>query len=149
MFDIGFIEVFALFIVALLVIGPKDLPVVAKQIFLYVRKIRAGFLSVKSEVEKELDLDSLKEEFSGDVIKNTIGYDEFQKSLDSLKEEGDDAAKFLNEEANKIKEESKKSLDTNIEMTPLKKSGDEESDTPVEPIRDIDEQKESSKSNDN
>lgn len=60
MFDIGFSEIFVIAIVALLVLGPERLPKAARFAGLWVRRARAQWYSVKSELENELADDELK-----------------------------------------------------------------------------------------
>ena len=60
MFDIGFSELFVIAIVALLVLGPERLPKAARFAGLWLRRARAQWYSVKSELETELADDELK-----------------------------------------------------------------------------------------
>lgn len=60
MFDIGFSELFVIGLVALLVLGPERLPKAARFAGLWVRRARAQWYSVKSELENELTDDELK-----------------------------------------------------------------------------------------
>lgn len=60
MFDIGFSELFIVAIVALMVLGPERLPRAARFTGLWVRRARAQWYSVKSELERELADDELK-----------------------------------------------------------------------------------------
>ncbi len=60
MFDIGFSEVFVIAIVALIVLGPERLPKAARFAGLWVRRARAQWYSVKSELERELADEDLK-----------------------------------------------------------------------------------------
>lgn len=60
MFDIGFTELLVVFIVALLVVGPERLPMVARKFGLYVGKLRRSFQSIKDEVEQELEIEAVK-----------------------------------------------------------------------------------------
>ena len=60
MFDIGFSELFVIAIVALLVLGPERLPKAARFAGLWVRRARAQWYSVKSELEHELAAEELK-----------------------------------------------------------------------------------------
>jgi sec-independent protein translocase protein TatB len=54
MFDIGFSELLVIAVVALLVLGPERLPKAARFAGLWVRRARAQWYSVKSELESEL-----------------------------------------------------------------------------------------------
>lgn len=60
MFDVGFSELFVIAIVALLVLGPERLPKAARFAGLWMRRARAQWYSVKSELENELADDELK-----------------------------------------------------------------------------------------
>lgn len=54
MFDVGFSELLLIAIVALIVLGPERLPKAARFAGLWVRRARAQWHSVKSELETEL-----------------------------------------------------------------------------------------------
>lgn len=60
MFDIGTQELIIIFIVALLVIGPKKLPELARTLGKGVRELKSAVLGVKDTLEKETG-------FSGDL----------------------------------------------------------------------------------
>jgi sec-independent protein translocase protein TatB len=60
MFDIGAAELFLIAIVALIVLGPERLPKAARFAGLWVRRARAQWYSVRSELERELAADELK-----------------------------------------------------------------------------------------
>ena len=60
MFDIGFSELLVIAVVALLVLGPERLPRAARFAGLWMRRARAQWYSVKSELEHELAADELR-----------------------------------------------------------------------------------------
>lgn len=60
MFDIGFTELLLVAVVALVVLGPERLPKAARFAGLWVRRARAQWYSVRSELERELAADELK-----------------------------------------------------------------------------------------
>ena len=60
MFDIGFSELLVIALVALVVLGPERLPKAARFAGLWVRRVRAQWYSVKSELERELAAEELK-----------------------------------------------------------------------------------------
>ena len=60
MFDIGFGELLLIAVVALVVLGPERLPKAARFAGLWVRKARAQWYSVKTELESELASEELK-----------------------------------------------------------------------------------------
>jgi Tat protein translocase TatB subunit len=53
-FDLGFQELIVIFIVALLVFGPKRLPELARTIGKGVGELKRAMLDIKSEVNKEI-----------------------------------------------------------------------------------------------
>lgn len=60
MFDIGFSELLILAVVALVVLGPERLPKAARFAGLWVRRARAQWYSVKSELERDLAAEELR-----------------------------------------------------------------------------------------
>ena len=60
MFDFSFGELLVVALVALIVLGPERLPKAARFTGLWVRKARAHWYSVKSELESELASEELK-----------------------------------------------------------------------------------------
>lgn len=60
MFDLGFSELVLVALVALVVLGPERLPKAARFAGLWVRRARAQWYSVKSELERELAAEELK-----------------------------------------------------------------------------------------
>lgn len=67
MLDIGFSELLLIAIVALLVIGPKDLPVVVKHVAAFLREVRALYSGVRQQmlqVVEESGLADIKNEMT-------------------------------------------------------------------------------------
>lgn len=60
MFDIGFGQLLIVALVALIVLGPQRLPKAARLAGLWIRRARAQWYSVKTELERELAADELK-----------------------------------------------------------------------------------------
>lgn len=60
MFDIGFGQLLILGVVALIVLGPERLPKAARLAGLWVRRARAQWYSVRTELERELADEELK-----------------------------------------------------------------------------------------
>lgn len=60
MFDISFVEIALVLVIALMVLGPERLPRAAKMVGLWVRRAKASWYSVKAEFERELADDELK-----------------------------------------------------------------------------------------
>ncbi len=60
MFDFSFGEIMLVGLVALVVLGPERLPKAARFVGLWVRRARAQWYSVKSELERELASEELR-----------------------------------------------------------------------------------------
>jgi len=82
MFDIGFSELFMVAIVALLVLGPERLPKAARFAGLWVRRARAQWYSVKSELESELADEELRRSLRATQ-------DELRNAREQLRESGE------------------------------------------------------------
>ena len=82
MFDFGFAEMLVVAVVALIVLGPERLPKAARFAGLWVRRARAQWYSVKSELESELADDELKRSLRR-------MQDELQQARAQLREGGD------------------------------------------------------------
>lgn len=87
MFDIGFSELLLVFIIGLIVLGPKRLPVAVKTVVGWIKAIRSLATTVQNELAQELKLqefqDSLKK-----VEKASLGNlsPELKESMDELRE---------------------------------------------------------------
>uniref|UniRef100_A0A7C4EL69 Sec-independent protein translocase protein TatA n=1 Tax=Thermodesulfovibrio aggregans TaxID=86166 RepID=A0A7C4EL69_9BACT len=85
MFDLGFQELIVIFIVALLVFGPKRLPELGYALGKTMNEIKKAFQSAKSEMESEIHdvketVDNVKED-----IKNPLQLkDELFKDIPSI-----------------------------------------------------------------
>ena len=60
MFELGWLEIGIIGVIALVVLGPERLPKAARFAGLWVRKARAQWFAVKSEMERELAAEELK-----------------------------------------------------------------------------------------
>ncbi|MFD0739606.1 Sec-independent protein translocase protein TatB [Lysobacter koreensis] len=89
MFDIGFSELFVIAIVALLVLGPERLPKAARFAGLWVRRARAQWYSVKSELENELADDELRRSLQQTRQQLMDARDQLQRGGQSLQDEFD------------------------------------------------------------
>jgi sec-independent protein translocase protein TatB len=61
MFDLGFTELLLIMVVALLVVGPERLPGVARKVGRWFGQARAYITSVRSDIERELKTDELRQ----------------------------------------------------------------------------------------
>lgn len=87
MFDIGFSELLLVFIIGLVVLGPKRLPVAVKTVAGWIRAIRSMATTVQNELAQELKLqefqDSLKKVEKASLNNLTP---ELKESMDELRE---------------------------------------------------------------
>ena len=96
MFDIGWQELFIVALVAIVVIGPKDLPRVLRTVTLGIRKVRGmarDFQDGIDELAREADLQDLRKEIEqgvgGDLQKEIEGIGDPARDIeDSMREIG-------------------------------------------------------------
>lgn len=55
MFDIGFQELVVIFVIALLVFGPKRLPEVSRTLGKWIGELRKGIYDVRMQMQSEID----------------------------------------------------------------------------------------------
>ncbi len=72
MFDIGFPELLLISIVALLVIGPDQLPQAIRTLSLWIGRIRRSFARVREEIEKEIGADEIRAQLHNEEILQEI-----------------------------------------------------------------------------
>ncbi len=60
MFDVSFVELMVVGVVALLVLGPERLPGAARTLGSFVRKARSAWNGVRGEFERQIALDEVK-----------------------------------------------------------------------------------------
>ena len=84
MFDIGFWELCLIATVALLVLGPERLPIAARTAGKWVGKIRSMVSNVKSEIDRELQLDEIRRnmEAQEQKLREQSGIDDFKEAVD-------------------------------------------------------------------
>lgn len=87
MFDIGFSELLLVFVIGLIVLGPKRLPVAVKTVVGWIRALRSLATTVQNELTQELKLqefqDSLKKVEKASLDSLTP---ELKASMDELRE---------------------------------------------------------------
>jgi sec-independent protein translocase protein TatB len=94
MFDIGFSELLIIAVVALVVLGPERLPKAARFAGLWVRRARAQWYSVKSELERDLAAEELRKSLHdteeamrgfGDSVRRTGS--EVEREFDAVRDQ--------------------------------------------------------------
>lgn len=68
MFDIGFLEMVVVAIVGLLVLGPERLPGAVRMAGLYLGRIKRSLADVRSQVERELGADEIRQTLHNEKI---------------------------------------------------------------------------------
>ena len=82
MFDIGFSELLVIALVALIVLGPERLPKAARMAGLWVRRARAQWYAVRSELENEL----ADEDMRRSILR---AREEMREAQDALRADGE------------------------------------------------------------
>ena len=72
MFDIGFLELVLVGVVALLVVGPERLPKLARTAGLWMGRARRTLATVKAEIDSELKAEELKEILAKQARENPL-----------------------------------------------------------------------------
>ena len=67
-FDIGFIELLLVAVVALLALGPEKLPSVMRSTIYWIGKVKSHLQSTKKELELELDVDGINQQIHNELI---------------------------------------------------------------------------------
>lgn len=90
MFDLGWSEIAVIAVVALVVIGPKDLPIVLRTVGQYVRKARAMAAEFQSGIEqmaRETELEQMRKEIEAAQqtvqAQTTAVSEQIEKALDT------------------------------------------------------------------
>jgi len=97
MFDISWTEFLLIAVVALIVIGPKELPGVMRTLGQYTRKVRsmaADFQNQFQEAMREAEMADLKKEVD-DMASDIKGYDPFKGVRENVESIGKDFEKSL------------------------------------------------------
>ena len=68
MFDIGFLEMLVVAVLALLVLGPERLPGAIRTVSLTIGRIKRGFSDVRNQVEREIGADEIRQQLNNERI---------------------------------------------------------------------------------
>ena len=82
MFDIGFLELLGVAVIALIVLGPERLPVAIKVVAVWIGRLRRSFRAIRQEIEKEINADEIRREIYNETV-----ITELKKTRNSLQEE--------------------------------------------------------------
>jgi sec-independent protein translocase protein TatB len=111
MFDMGFAELLLIGVVGLLVLGPERLPVAVRTVSMWLRQLRRSFNSIKSEIEREINAEELKQQIHNDTL------------MESFREAGDDLKESLDQIEGELP-------DTPYDVSDILNPPEPESDTP-------------------
>lgn len=145
MFDIGFMELLLISIVALIVIGPERLPGAIRTATLWIGRAKRSFNQVKSEIEKEINADEIKRQLHNESILSDLKKAKTQadklvqntrKNIADINSEVNDTLK--QEEAELKDAVADKAVDTN-ETEPKKSKTREPAAAPVDDPASLDE----------
>ena len=122
MFDIGFSELLLIFVIGLVVLGPKRLPVAVKTVVGWIRALRSLATTVQNELTQELKLqefqDSLKKVEKASLDNLTP---ELKASMDELR----DAAESM-KRSYSINDPERASDEANTIHNPIVKGSEEQ-----------------------
>jgi|TARA_B110000196_G_scaffold18385_1_gene14542 sec-independent protein translocase protein TatB len=85
MFDLGFPELLLVGIVALLVIGPNELPQAIRTLSLWIGRLRRSFTKIRQEIEKEVGADEIRLQLHNEEIMQEL--EETQSTFEETKED--------------------------------------------------------------
>lgn len=106
MFDIGFMELVLIAVVALIVVGPEKLPSAIRTTTLWIGRAKRSFNQVKSEIEREINTDEIRRQLHNESI--MAGIEKAKKQADSLVETArHNVDEFDNEMKTTLKSEEK------------------------------------------
>lgn len=109
MFNIGMLELVLVLAVAFLIVGPKDLPKVARWI---ARQIR-GLKKLVREIKKETGWDEFAKEFKDitDDVKSTVKDVDVSKDVRSAADDLRGTVESVRKEVNQVSRELKKDIE--------------------------------------
>jgi sec-independent protein translocase protein TatB len=87
MFDIGFLELTIIAVVALLVVGPDRLPALARNAGYWVNKARTFLNSVQSEFKSEIHNAEILQREAKEKLERELSIEKLEQELSSLTEE--------------------------------------------------------------
>lgn len=72
MFDVGFMELAFVALIALLVLGPERLPSAIRTVSVMIAQMRRSFNTIKTQVEEELKIDEIKQTIHNEGVLQAI-----------------------------------------------------------------------------
>ena len=75
MFQIGFLEILIIFILGIIIIGPKRLPELIKKILKTYKRVEAKLINFKKDIENDIGADAIKKD-----VFNELKMEELEKN---------------------------------------------------------------------
>ena len=75
MFQIGFLEILIIFILGIIIIGPKRLPELIKKALKTYKRVEAKLINFKKDIENDIGADEIKKD-----VFNEIKMEELEKN---------------------------------------------------------------------
>lgn len=106
MFDIGFTELVVCLVVALVVIGPEQLPGTVRTVGLWIGRLKRSLRETRSEIERQIGADDIRRQLHNEEILQNIEATrrQFQNSID----ESANAIQSSLNEADKVDEQARR-----------------------------------------
>ena len=101
MFEVGFWELTLIAVIALLVIGPERLPRVARDVGMWVGRIRRYVNHVRDDIEREIRSEELKRTLGG-----SEALDDLKDAVAETKDALSDARRKLESASDSVKQEA-------------------------------------------
>ncbi len=102
MFDIGFPELLLVSIVALMVIGPNQLPQAIRTASLWIGRIRRSLASIRQEIEKEIGADEIRAQLHNEQI---------MRELEESKTALQDTTEIINSGISQARDSARQTVD--------------------------------------
>ncbi len=118
MFELGFMEILVIVIVAFVVVGPEKLPKALAKIYKWLKKISNYIFEFKAKIDRELEISELREEatrYKNELMSAHQKLDEMAKKeiLAPFKNEVENINKIDKDMKSEIKADFKNSVNPN------------------------------------
>lgn len=99
MFDIGFTELLLCIVVALVVIGPEQLPETVRTMGLWIGRLKRSLRETRSEIERQIGADDIRRQLHNEEIMRTL--EETRKTMEKSIRDAETAVDAEAEEVRK------------------------------------------------
>lgn len=72
MFDVSFLEMLVIAVIALVVLGPERLPGFIRTVGLMIGRMKRGFADVRAQVEREIGADEIRQQLHNEKIMSSL-----------------------------------------------------------------------------